>query len=110
MDLLNEMTQHLLGDLEVRDDPVFERPDRLDRAGGAAEHALSLDSHRMNLAGARVHRHDAGLGEHDAATAHVDESGRGTEIDRHVAAAESCQIREEPHVYGDDAGAKRSGG
>ncbi len=33
--LLDEVPQHLLGDVEVGDDPVLQRPDRVDRAGRA---------------------------------------------------------------------------
>jgi hypothetical protein len=56
--------------------------------GRAAEHALGLDAHGVDLARARVDRDDGGLGEHDPAPAHVDERVRGAEVDRHVAATE----------------------
>jgi hypothetical protein len=87
--LLDEVPQHLLGDVEVGDDAVLERPDRGDRPGRAAEHALRLDADRVHLAGALVDRDDGRLGEDDAAAAHVDERVRGAEVDRHVAAAEA---------------------
>src|SRR3989442_241133 len=48
--LLDEVTEHLLRDVEVGDDSVLERPDRLDRAGRAAGHALRLDSHPGHVA------------------------------------------------------------
>ena len=66
--------------------------------GRAAEHPLGLDPDGVDLAGARVDRDDARLGEHDPAPAHVDERVGGAEIDRHVAAAEAGQVREEAHV------------
>ena len=66
--------------------------------GRAAEHPLGLDTHRVDLAGARVDRHHAGLGEHDAAAAHVHERVGGAEIDRHVAATEAGEVAEEAHV------------
>jgi hypothetical protein len=95
--LLDEVTQHLLRHLEVRDHAVLQGTDRGDRAGRAAEHALGLDPDRVHLAAARVDRDDRGLRQHDAATAHVDERVGGSEVDRHVAAAEPGQVAEEAH-------------
>ena len=57
--LLDEVAEHLLGDVEVGDDAVLERADRLDRAGRAAEHALRLDADGVHLARALVDRDDA---------------------------------------------------
>src|ERR1700742_1892140 len=71
--LLDEVAQHLLGDLEVGDHPVLQRPNRRDRAGRASEHSLGLDPDGMDLAVARVNRDDARLGQHDATPAYVDE-------------------------------------
>ena len=48
--LLDEVAEHLLGDVEVGDDAVLQRPDRGDRPGRAAEHALGLDADRVHLA------------------------------------------------------------
>ena len=95
--LLDEVAQHLLGHVEVGDDAVLQRPDRRDRARRAAEHPLGLDADGVDLAGARVDRDDARLGQHDAAPTHVDERVRGAEVDRHVAAAEAGQVAEEAH-------------
>src|ERR1700693_102102 len=44
VDLLDEVPEHLLGDVEVGDDAVLQGPDRLDRARRAAEHPLGLDA------------------------------------------------------------------
>ena len=66
--------------------------------GRAPEHALGLDADRVHFAGARVDRHDARLRQHDAAPAHVDERVGRAQVDRHVAAAEACQIAEDAHV------------
>ena len=96
--LLDEVAQHLLGDVEVGDHPVLERPDRGDRAGGAAQHPLRLDADRVDLAGVGVDRHHRGLGEDDAASAHVDERVGRAEVDGHVAAAEPSEIAEYAHV------------
>ena len=91
--------QHLLGHVEVGDHAVLQRADRLDRAGRAAEHALGLDADRVHFTGARVDRHHARLGQHDPAPAHVHERVRRPQIDRHVAAAESCQVAEDAHIW-----------
>jgi hypothetical protein len=99
--LLDEVAQHLLGDVEVGDHAVLERADRRDRPGRAAEHALGLDADRVDLAGAAVDRDHARLGEHDAATAHVDERVGGPEIDGHITATEAGEVREEAHALSD---------
>jgi len=95
--LLDEVSEHLLGHLEVRDHSVLQRADGRDRARRASEHPLGLDSHRVHLAGARIHRHDARFGQHDPPPAHIHERIGGPEVNRHVAAAEAGQVREEAH-------------
>ena len=95
--LLDEVTEHLLGDVEVRDDAVLERANRGDRARRATEHPLRLDPDGVHLARALVDRDDGRLGEHDPAPAHVDERVRGAEVDGHVATAEAGQGLEERH-------------
>jgi hypothetical protein len=82
---------------EVGDDAVLQRPDRLDRAGRAAEHPLRLDADRVHLAGALVDRDDRRLGEDDSAAADVDERVRRTEVDGHIAAAEARHRGEDAH-------------
>src|SRR4051812_34168239 len=96
--LLDEVPEHLLRHVEVGNHAVLERPDGADRPRRAAEHALGLDAHGVDLAGARVDRHHARLRQDDAAPAHVDERVRGPEIDRHVATAEAGEIGEEAHA------------
>ena len=95
--LLDEVAEHLLGDVEVGDDAVLQRADRGDRPRRAAEHALGLDADGVHLAGALVDRDHGRLGEHDAAAAHVDERVRGAEVDGHVAAAEAGEVAAETH-------------
>ena len=94
--LLDEVAEHLLGDVEVGDDAVLQRADGRDRARRAAEHPLRLDADGVHLARALVDRDDRRLGEHDAAAAHVDERVRGAEVDGHVAAAEAGEIAKKP--------------
>ena len=93
--LLDEVAEHLLGDVEVGDDAVLQRPDRGDVAGRAAEHALGLDADGVDLAGALVDGDHRRLGEHDAAAADVDERVGGAEVDGHVTAAEPSDGSEE---------------
>ncbi len=96
--LLDEVTKHLLGHVEVGDHAVLERTNRLDRPRRAAEHPLGLDADGVDLVRARVDRDDRRLGQHDAATADVDERVRRAEVDRHVAAAEAGELREDSHA------------
>ena len=95
--LLDEVPEHLLGDVEVGDDAVLQRPDRRDRPGRPAEHALRLDSDRVHFSGALVDRDHRRLGEHDSAPADVDERVGGAEVDGHVAAAEASKGLEPGH-------------
>src|SRR3546814_14897241 len=44
--LADKVLDHLLGDFEIRDDAVAQRPDRHDVAGRAAEHHLGLVADR----------------------------------------------------------------
>ena len=94
---LDEVAQHLLGDVEVGDHAVLERPDRLDRPRGPAEHPLRVDADRVDLTGRRVDRDHRRLREHDAAASDIDERVRGPEVDRHVAAPEAGQIAKKAH-------------
>ena len=95
--LLDEVAQHLLGDVEVGDDAVLQRPDGRDRARRATEHPLGLDADGVDLAAARVDRDDRGLGQHDAAPTHVDEGVRRAQVDGHVTATEAGEVAEEAH-------------
>jgi hypothetical protein len=73
VDPVDEVAQHLLADLEVRDDPVLQRPDGLDVARGAADHPLGLGADRQRAPVLHVHGDHGGLVEHDAPAADVDE-------------------------------------
>src|SRR6201987_956862 len=75
--LLDEVAQHLLGDVEVGDHAVLEGTDRLDRPRRSSEHPLRLDADGVHLSGPLVDGDHRRLREDDAATAHVDERVRG---------------------------------
>src|SRR5918992_1498030 len=95
--LLDEVAEHLLGDVEVGDDPVLERTDGRDRAGRPAEHPLRLDADGVDLAGALVDGDHGRLGEHDPAPADVHERVRSAEVDSHLATAEAAYVAPEAH-------------
>ena len=96
--LLDEVAEHLLGDVEVGDDAVLQRADGGDRAGRAAEHALGLDADGVDLARALVDRDDRRLGEDDAAAADVDERIGGAQVHGHVATAEAIEVTHKTHA------------
>ena len=87
--LVHEVLDHLLGDVEVADDPVAERADRDDRGGRPADHPLRLGADREHALRLRVDRHDRRLGDHDPAIAHVDQRVGGAEVDADVAGEEA---------------------
>jgi hypothetical protein len=91
----DEVPQHLLGDLEVGDHAVFQRPDRGDRAGRAAEHPLCFDADGVDVAAERIDRDHRGLREDNSAPSHIDERVGGSQVDGHVAAAEADQTTEQ---------------
>ena len=95
--LLDEVAEHLLGDVEVGDDPVLQRPDGGDRSGRASEHALGLDPDGVDLTRALVDRDDARLGEDDASAADVDERVGSPEIDCHLPPPEPAQCAPKTH-------------
>ena len=89
----DEVTQHLLGHLEVGDHAVSQRADRGDGGRGAADHALGLLADGVHLAVAGVDGHHRGLGHHDALAAHVHERVGRAQVDREVAAPEAGHER-----------------
>ena len=84
-DAVQQQPDHALGDLEVGDRALAQRPDGDDVAGRAADHLPRLVTHRQHLLGALVQRDHGGLVEHDAAAPLVDERVGGAEVDGEVA-------------------------
>ena len=87
MNLPDEVKQHVLGDLEVRNHAVLERADGDDRAGGASQHLLGFRTDRQNsprIAGIILHRHDRGFVAHDPLPLHVNQGISGAQIDRQI--------------------------
>ena len=82
--LLDEVGQHLLGDLEVGDDAVLHRLDGDDVAGRAAEHVLGVLADRLDPAVHLVDGHDRGLVDDNALAARVDAGVGRAEIDGQI--------------------------
>ena len=68
--------------------PSFKRPDGLDVARRAADHALGLGPDGEHGSAEGVDRHHGRLVQDDATTTHVHERVRRPEVDRHVATKE----------------------
>jgi hypothetical protein len=86
---VDEVAQHLLGGVEVGDDPVLEGADGHDVARGAPDHRLGLGADGQDGVVLGVDGHHRRLVEHDSAAADVDEGVGGPEVDGHVAAEEA---------------------
>jgi hypothetical protein len=83
-DLLEEMTEHHFRHVHVGDHAVFERTDRLDPLGRAAEHALGLEPDAHDATAALLDGHHGGLVEDDPLALHVHERVCRPEIDGDV--------------------------
>jgi hypothetical protein len=80
----DEVGQHPLGGLEVRDDAVAERPDGDQVAWGAPDHVPRLAAHGFDPVHGRVERHDGRLVQDDA-TARDEHAGVGrSQINREI--------------------------
>jgi hypothetical protein len=97
--LLDEVAQHPLGDIEVGDDPVLQRPDRDDVPRRPADHPFCLDADRNDLAGIGVERHHRRFIQRDPPPADVHQGVRGTEVDRHVTAEERQHAAHEKRAF-----------
>ena len=91
MSLLDEVGQHLLGDLEVSDDSVFHRFDSHDVARRPAEHVLGVLADRLDAAVHFVDRDNRRLVDDDALSARVDARIRRAEVDSEIAREERKQ-------------------
>src|SRR5690606_22149523 len=86
--LLDEVLQHLLGDGEVGDDAVLQRPDGLDVAGRTAKHGLGFGADRSDALRAAItvlpDGNNRGLVEDDSLAPAVNQRVGGTEINGKV--------------------------
>ena len=86
---VDEVLDHLLGDVEVADDAVAERPDRDDARRRPADHPLRLRPDRQDALRLGVDRDDRRLAHDDPAVADVDQGVGGPEVDPDVAGEEA---------------------
>ena len=93
---IKELLDHLLGDVEVGDDPVPKGANHFHHLVGLAEHALGLGAHRVDdLAPPLGDVGDHGrLVEHDAAALHVDQRVGRPQIDGQIRSDETEEIPE----------------
>ena len=82
--LLDEVGEHLLGDLEIGDDAVFHGLDGHHVAGGAAEHVFGFAADGHDFAAGLVDGHDGGLVDDDALALGEDESVGGAQVNGQV--------------------------
>ena len=88
---MDEVAEHLLRHVEVRDHAVTEGADRPDARRRAADHPLRFGADGMDIVRHVVERDDGRLEQNDPLTANVDDRVRGAEVDRDVAAAVAQQ-------------------
>ena len=86
--LADEVPQHRLGDVEVGDHAVAQRPDRPDRRRRPADHPARVGADGVDVAAAIVDGDDRRLEDDDPFAADEDERVRGPEIDRQLPAGE----------------------
>ena len=96
--LVDEVADHLLGDVEVADDAVAQRPDGDDVRRRAADHPLRLGADGEDALRAGVHGHDARLADDDPAIPDGDERVGRAEVDPDVVTEEAEQAVEESQL------------
>src|ERR1035441_4202191 len=81
---LDEIAQHHFGHLEVGDDAVAQRPDRLNMRGRLAQHLTSFLTHGKDFVGADVYRDHGRLAQNDPFPLHVDQYVGSAEVNPDV--------------------------
>src|SRR5262249_9933386 len=76
--------QHPLGDVEIRDHPVLQRPNDVDVAGRAPEHRLGFMPYSDDGAVRVMDRADGGFIEDNPLSADEQECSRRAQVDRYV--------------------------
>src|SRR6266571_769794 len=97
MDLVDEVAEHLLGDVEIGDHAILHRPDGGNIAGGAAEHFLGLHPDGKDLMLAVVHfmdRHHGRLADHDPLPLQVDQGIGCPKVNGEVVGKHTKQVIE----------------
>ena len=91
-DLFDEIADHRLRDVEVRNHAGLHRTDGHDVSRRATEHPLGLVAHGEHALRALFNGDDARFPQHDAAVLHVHEAVRRAEVDAHVGGKESFEF------------------
>ena len=81
----DEVPQHRFGDFEVRDDAIFQGPDRDNIGRRAPEHAFCLIADCKHFVCPRLDRHYRRFAQDDALVFDIDEGVSRAEIDADVA-------------------------
>ena len=84
MRLLNKIRQHLFGDFEIRNHPVFHRLDRHHVARRAPQHVFCFAPHRHHVPAVFVDRYDRGFVHHDPFAPREHQRVRRPQIDGQV--------------------------
>jgi hypothetical protein len=102
---LDEVPQHSLGNIEVRDNTVFQWPDGDDISRRPADHALCFEADRYYLAGVGIESYDRGFIQNNSATSDVHERIGSAEVHGHVAAKKGhsvAHLEREPSLRSTD--------
>jgi hypothetical protein len=86
MNLPNEMPNHILCNVKIRDDTIAQRADRLNILRGPPKHLLCFFTHRHDLFSnlGRANRDDRRLVQDNAPSLYVNQRVRRAEIDRDI--------------------------
>ena len=103
VDLGDEIFDHLLGDVDIGDDAIAQRPDAFDVARRLAHHHLGFVANGLYRARAAngLDGDDRRLVQHDTAAADIDQRVGRPQIDCHILAEERKHPAEQRHGGGE---------
>ncbi len=84
MSLMNEVIEHFLGYVEIRNNAVAQRPDGHDVARCAADHLLGFGADSQDLLGLFFDRHDRRFIDDNAAIANIDQGVCCPQVDADI--------------------------
>jgi mannose-6-phosphate isomerase-like protein (cupin superfamily) len=92
----DEVAEHLLGDVEVGDHPVAQRPRRPYMRRRSADHLPRLLAHCEHLAAVLVNSHDRWLEQHDSSATAIHDGVRRSEVECQLTLVTRTMQRETP--------------
>ena len=100
MHLSDEMLDHFLRNLKIRDHAFAHGADGFDIAGGFSQHLLSFLANGKNLLpAANFHnRHNRRFVQYNATPLNINQRIRRTQIDRHIGRKHTQQIRKHAQI------------